>query len=218
MPSGATVASDMALGSRGSDFTASSNQACQSRKGSSACVKSPLVNHVGASIGAVSDIAQKTLTLRAKPRLPKRFRYKGTRKDRLWRLRATAIALSLALGAATSGCSLSYKLDSFAGRDNDKAQLTALPVSASAASSLGTAGALPPESDLVYAKAAAARVVTRSDKDASEPWSNPASGARGTVTPIAGTYAQDGFQCRDFLASYIGGGSESWLQGEACRA
>jgi surface antigen len=24
--------------------------------------------------------------------------------------------------------------------------------------------------------------------------------------------------CRDFLASYVKNGSESWLQGEACRA
>src|SRR4051812_43001500 len=189
MPSGATVASDMALGSRGSDFTASSNQACQSRKGSSACVKSPLVNHVGASIGAVSDIAQKTLTLRAKPRLPKRFRYKGTRKDRLWRLRATAIALSLALGTATSGCSLSYKLDSFAGRESEKPLLAALPVSGSAPSSRAAG---PPEDDLAYAKEAAAQVVARNDKDASQSWSNPGTGARGTVTPIARAYPQDG--------------------------
>ncbi|MFL5085434.1 MAG: RT0821/Lpp0805 family surface protein, partial [Xanthobacteraceae bacterium] len=28
---------------------------------------------------------------------------------------------------------------------------------------------------------------------------------------------QDGFTCRDFLASYVRGETESWLQGEACR-
>src|SRR5205823_11581315 len=124
IPSPSTVASDIAVGSRGSPFTASSNQACQRRKGSSAPVKSPVVNHVGCSIGAVSDIAHKTLTIRA-IRVPKRSRYKGTRKARLWRLRAKAIALSLALGAATSGCSLSYKLDSFLGRDTEQAEQTA---------------------------------------------------------------------------------------------
>src|SRR6266567_1257582 len=183
MPSESTVASDMAFGSRGSDFTASSNQACQSRKGSSAWVKSPLVNHVGASIGAVSDIAHKTLTLRAKPRLPKRprYRYKGTRKARLWRLRATAIAMSLALGTATSGCSLSYKLDSFMGKDSEKT-LTTQSVPGAPASSPGTDSVMPPEGDLAYAKQAAALVVTRADKGASVPWANPATGARGTVT------------------------------------
>src|SRR5215213_11693434 len=125
MPSGSTVASDIAVGSRGSPFTASSNQACHSRNGSSACVKSPLVNHVGCSIGAVSDI-HKALSFRAAPRVPRRPRYKGTRKARLWRLRAKAIALALTLGAATSGCSLSYKLDSLIGKDDRKDQTAAL--------------------------------------------------------------------------------------------
>ena len=37
------------------------------------------------------------------------------------------------------------------------------------------------------------------------------------MTPIASSYTQDGFTCRDFLASYVRQGSESWLQGEACR-
>ena len=57
----------------------------------------------------------------------------------------------------------------------------------------------------------------RPEKDASQPWENPGTGARGTVTPIADAYTQDGFQCRDFLASYIREGAESWLQGGACR-
>jgi surface antigen len=49
------------------------------------------------------------------------------------------------------------------------------------------------------------------------PWENPQTGARGTVTPIAEAYDQDGVTCHDFLASYVRNGSESWLQGEACR-
>jgi hypothetical protein len=65
----------------------------------------------------VSDIVHKTLGFRATPRGLRRPRYKGTRKARLWRLRAKAIALSVMLGAATSGCSMSYKLDSFFGKD-----------------------------------------------------------------------------------------------------
>jgi surface antigen len=166
----------------------------------------------------VSDIAHKILTLRAKPRLPKRPRYKGTRKARLWRLRATAIAMSLALGTATSGCSLSYKLDSFTGKENDKPQLTTQSVPGAPASSPGTDSAMPPESDLAYARQAAALVVTRTDEGASVPWSNPGTGARGTVTTLAAAYTQGGVQCRDFLASYIRDGSESWLQGDACRA
>lgn len=73
------------------------------------------------------------------------------------------------------------------------------------------------DNDLAYAKAAAAVVLARSEKDASQPWENPSTGARGTVTPIADAYTQDGFTCRDFLASYIRDGAESWLRGDACR-
>src|SRR5438067_930485 len=183
IPSRSTVASDMAVGSRGSPFTASSNQACQSRKGSSASVKSPLVNHIGCSIGAVSDIAHKTLTFRAPPRVPKRPRYKGTRKARLWRLRATAIALSLTLGAATSGCSLSYKLDSFMGKESEKPEHTGSILPPPAPKPAQSVAASSTENDLAYAKAAAAEVLARHEKGASQPWENPGTGARGTVTP-----------------------------------
>ncbi len=170
-------------------------------------------------MGAVSDIAHKTLTIRVATRPPRRLRYKGTRKARLWRLRAQAIALALALGAATSGCS--YKLDSVFGKD-DKEQTASVrpapaPVSAPAAAPPQIAAASPSEHDLAYAKAAAALVLARPEKDASQPWENPGTGARGTVTPIADAYTQDGFTCRDFLASYIRDGAESWLQGDACR-
>jgi hypothetical protein len=166
----------------------------------------------------VSDIAHKTLSFRATPRVHRRPRYKGTRKARLWRLRANAIALALTLGAATSGCSLSYKLDSFMGKDDKSEQSASLRPSSAATPAQTSAAAAPPnDSDLVYAKAAAAAVLGRPEKDASQPWENPGTGARGTVTPIADAYTQDGFLCRDFLASYIRDGSESWLQGDACR-
>ncbi len=60
--------------------------------------------------------------------------------------------------------------------------------------------------------------MTKGGKDSSVPWENPKTGARGTVTPLASAYNQDGITCRDFLASYVKNGSESWLQGAACRA
>ena len=46
-------------------------------------------------------------------------------------------------------------------------------------------------------------MLARGGKDASAPWENPRTGARGTVTPIASAYTQDGLTCRDFLASYV---------------
>jgi surface antigen len=79
------------------------------------------------------------------------------------------------------------------------------------------AGDLPPDADLVFARAAVNEVLSGSSKGDSVPWENPHSGARGTVTPIASAYSQDGQTCRDFLASYVQGSSQAWLQGEACK-
>ena len=76
---------------------------------------------------------------------------------------------------------------------------------------------LPPDADLAFARAAVTEVLSRGGKDASQPWENPRSGARGTVTPIAAAYTQDGHTCRDFLASYVSGSAQAWMQGEACK-
>jgi 17 kDa outer membrane surface antigen len=161
----------------------------------------------------VSDIAQKTLILQAPPpRAPRPPRYKGTRKARLWRLRAKAIALSLGLAAVTSGCS--YKIESLTGHDKGEQIASPRPSSAPKPNDQSVS---PAENDLAYAKAAATQVLASPAKDASAPWENPATGARGTVSPIADAYTQDGFTCRDFLASYIRDGAKSWLQGDACR-
>jgi surface antigen len=85
--------------------------------------------------------------------------------------------------------------------------------------SLGVSRTLQPtESDLVHARNAASDVLTKGDKDSSQPWENPETGARGSVTPLAEAYsAEDGRTCRDFLASYVNGKTESWLQGAACK-
>jgi surface antigen len=77
--------------------------------------------------------------------------------------------------------------------------------------------AVPTETDLAFARNAASDVLTRGDKDASQPWENPETGARGSVTPLAQAYSSEGRTCRDFLASYVKGDSESWLQGAACQ-
>ena len=75
----------------------------------------------------------------------------------------------------------------------------------------------PTEFDLAYARAAASDVLARGGKDNSVPWENPQTGAGGNITPLAAAYTEGGVPCRDFLASYVNGGSEAWLQGAACR-
>ena len=76
----------------------------------------------------------------------------------------------------------------------------------------------PTAADLAFARVAASDVLTKGGKDSSQPWENPSTGARGSVTPLASAYSAEGRTCRDFLASYVNGTSESWLHGAACRA
>src|SRR5262245_12025420 len=109
-PSAPTVASDMAVGSRGSLLAASSNQAANSRNGSSASVKSPVVNQVGCSIGTDSDILRSIPVVALAPRSSSR---RPGYRARLKRWHAVPRqAPLLALAFALSGCSLSYQLDS----------------------------------------------------------------------------------------------------------
>jgi hypothetical protein len=125
-------------------------------------------------------------------------------------VKACASALTLAL----SGCSFSYQLDNlFAKTDEATAQhggslhlATPKPVAEP-----------PSEGDLAIARAVASDVLTKGGKDVSMPWENPRTGARGTITPLASAYTQDGSVCRDFLASYLRNGSEGWLHGAGCR-
>ena len=122
-----------------------------------------------------------------------------------------AVVVALACGAA--GCS--YRLGAM-GKD-DKAEVEHTGSIAPAKAAGRVSETAPPESDLVFAKAAAQELLSKGGDDTSLAWENPQSGARGTVTPLAAAYGQSGFTCRDFLASYVRAGAESWLQGEACR-
>ncbi len=121
--------------------------------------------------------------------------------------------LALGFGLGLGGCSLSSQFDSMfnSGKDDITGSITP-PPDAKAVNDL------PPAADLVYARAAVGEVLRRGRMDASLPWENPASGARGTVTPIASAYNSGVQTCHDFLASYIQGSSQAWLQGEACKS
>lgn len=144
-----------------------------------------------------------------KTRLMDRGLYSGCGAASLWRALTATAALTLAIACA--GCSVG-QIDNVWG--SDKSEQTG---SISPPPGAKPVADLPPESDLVFTKAAVAQVLSRSGNDASEPWENPRSGARGTVTPITLAYTQAGQTCRDFLASYVNGPSQSWLQGAACK-
>ena len=113
------------------------------------------------------------------------------------------------IGLGSGGCSLS--------RPDAYARMDAADVTGSLAKQPASPP-VPTESDLAFARTAASDVLTKGDKDSSQPWENPETGARGSVTPLAEAYASDdGRTCRDFLASYVNGKTESWLQGAACK-
>jgi surface antigen len=117
------------------------------------------------------------------------------------------------LAWASGGCSFSYQLGSMFGKNKD--EHTGEVTGSMPAAQPGDAN--PDDADLALARSAAAEVLSRGGTDASVPWENPDTGARGTVTPINPPYNQDGLACRTFLASYVRAGAASWLQGEACR-
>jgi hypothetical protein len=110
-------------------------------------------------------------------------------------------SLAALIGAfAVGGCA--YQLNSFA---------------AKSATDVGPKhDAKPPDVDLAYVRAVAAAALAQGDKDDSIIWQNPNTGARGYITPLASSYTEGTFTCRDFLASYLRGQTEAWLQGEAC--
>src|SRR5262245_14653515 len=64
--------------------------------------------------------------------------------------------------------------------------------------------------DWTLATAALREALAKDDDGGSVPWQNPDTGARGTVTPVASAFVQEGFACRNFLASHVGGGHENW--------
>jgi surface antigen len=121
------------------------------------------------------------------------------------------VAGALALALLAGGCS--YQLDSLFAKSSAADSLTGAITAPRGAKSAKK----PAEADLAIARAAASEVLAKGHQGASLPWENPQTGARGTVTPIAQAYNEGGLTCRDFLASYVRDGAESWLKGEACR-
>jgi 17 kDa outer membrane surface antigen len=122
--------------------------------------------------------------------------------------KSAAMTLIL-IALSTSGCSFSRGGDGFGLFSKGDNEVTT--------GSIAPGEPQPTDSDLAFARTAASDVLTKGDKDSSQPWENPETGARGSVTPLAQAYAtEDGRTCRDFLASYVNGKTESWLQGAAC--
>ena len=125
-----------------------------------------------------------------------------------------AAACGLFLGPCLGGCSI--PLGTLFNKNDTDVTGTVDPVgNALAAMEPQVTGM--PEADLVFARAAAADVLSKGGKDVSQDWENPATGARGSVTPLTSAYSENGNTCREFLVSHVQGKNETWLQGDACR-
>lgn len=142
---------------------------------------------------------------------------------RLCRRPLSALSASVAVALLLGGCS--YRMDSISsrGRDDDVTtgsirQPALQPQTLPQPKQQQAAATVPPDRELAMARAAVSEALAKGGgRETSVPWEDPATGARGTVTPLSNARSQDGATCRDFLASYVRNGSESWLQGEACR-
>jgi surface antigen len=148
-------------------------------------------------------------------RIGRRSQYSGPGALRLCsRLRALGTALAVLGGFAAAGCS--FQLKSLLAKDNGDVEASG-SISRPAARPKRTADAAPAsEADLAYARAAASDALAHSGKDQSVPWQNPNTGAGGNITPLETSYTEGGQRCRDFLASYVRGSAQEWLQGTAC--
>src|SRR5689334_20209852 len=163
----------MASGSEGSACFASSNQAANSRNGSSASAKSPDVNQLGCLIGAVSDIFQSGFVPGPVPASASRWpRYNGTAQSSIWRRLRLVSVLMLAVPAG--GCSFSYQLGSMFGQDTPKPEVTGTVAAraTSTAAPVETVAELPADGDLAFARAAASEALAKDGKTTSVPWEN----------------------------------------------
>jgi surface antigen len=141
--------------------------------------------------------------------------YSGTGASRL-RLRPRRLAALAALLAALSTAGCAYQLDTTLAKPDATTEQTGAIGDADRQVSAAK-GVVPSEADLAYARAVAAEVIGHGAKDSSIPWANPTTGAGGNITPLAASYDDGSLTCRDFLASYVRGQAQAWLQGEACR-
>lgn len=127
--------------------------------------------------------------------------------------RVVSAFMLVAIGFGSAGCTMSSKISSYFGKTEDAMAEVTGSISGMAENRDGFT-----ESDLAFTRNAASDVLTKGSKDASQPWENPQTGARGSVTPLSSSYThENGRTCRDFLASYVRDKQEAWMQGEACR-
>jgi surface antigen len=144
------------------------------------------------------------------------------RRSPIW----AGFALATLLAFGSGACSMSMELGSFFSDKDEKPAKTAQADKGGDARDVTGSLALQSKKtertgtqsiDWTLTSVALKEALGQKDEGASVPWQNPNSGTRGTVTPVAAAYIKDGFACRNFIASHVGEGRESWYEGTACR-
>lgn len=167
--------------------------------------------------------------LGSKRDLPGRLSYHGTAQARIslrWLVPAPLVALLLSF--FLGGCSIQLS-SLLPGGVSDQGPTQGPTVVRQQNADVNTTGSIPlqmtstempagmSQTDWPHAQGALKEALSRTQDGPSVAWNNPTTGARGTVTPIASAFEQNGFPCRNFLASHVMNGIETWSEGTACR-
>jgi surface antigen len=117
-----------------------------------------------------------------------------------------ACVAALALG----GCAISTPLGPIFGGDDDTSTGSVMLPDNRFASTMS-------ESDWTFAQGAVRSALDSTPERPPAPWHNPATGSKGTISPVASAFAVDGALCQAFTAVVTTGGQTSFYQGRACR-
>jgi surface antigen len=118
-----------------------------------------------------------------------------------------ACAAAVTLG----GCAISTPLGPIFGSDDDTSTGSVLAPENHFASTMSP-------SDWTFAQAAVRAALDSTPGRPPAPWRNPATGTKGTISPVASAFAVDGALCQAFTAVVTTDGKTSFYQGRACRS
>lgn len=126
-----------------------------------------------------------------------------------YRVCGTLSVLSVAVILA--GCAISTPLGPIFGSAEDRTTTGSIPEPDVRLNASMT------DADWQQAKAALQAAMDPKNPGASIPWSNAATGAHGSVTPVAEAYVDGKLTCRSFVAAHAGSNPAQWYQGKSCR-
>jgi surface antigen len=140
------------------------------------------------------------------------YRLTGAARPSRRRPLALLAPVALMLAAPLGGCAISTQLGPIFGMGGDDSPSTgSITPRDQRFSNMMT------DEDWTRARAAVDVALSEPPDGKPSPWENPASGLKGTVTPVASAYAADRQTCHAFVANLVESAATHWYQGRACR-